>query len=98
MGVVDFGLDIQGPSTRHASITNGCPTNCASRTESLQTQFACCENKGHKIQTEHFWGDAECIAIDPKTNERLGAPDGRNNGKAVGYWLIGAPRSRVLLR
>jgi hypothetical protein len=34
---------------------------------------------------EHFWADAECIAIDPKTNERLGAPDGRNNGKAVGF-------------
>jgi len=23
--------------------------------------------------------------IDLKTGERLGAPDGRNNGKAVGY-------------
>ena len=34
---------------------------------------------------EHFWADAECIAIDPKTNERLGATDGRNNGKAVGF-------------
>jgi gamma-glutamyltranspeptidase/glutathione hydrolase len=32
-----------------------------------------------------YWGDAECIAIDPKTGERLGASDGRNNGKAVGY-------------
>jgi gamma-glutamyltranspeptidase / glutathione hydrolase len=32
-----------------------------------------------------YWGDAECIAIDSKTGERLGASDGRNNGKAVGY-------------
>ena len=32
-----------------------------------------------------FWGDAECIAIDHKTGERLGASDGRNNGKAVGF-------------
>lgn len=32
-----------------------------------------------------YWSDAECIAIDPKTGERLGASDGRNNGKAVGY-------------
>jgi hypothetical protein len=23
--------------------------------------------------------------VDPKTGERLGASDGRNNGKAVGY-------------
>lgn len=32
-----------------------------------------------------YWSDAECIEIDPKTGERLGASDGRNNGKAVGY-------------
>jgi gamma-glutamyltranspeptidase/glutathione hydrolase len=43
------------------------------------------KSKGHKVATEHFWGDSECIAVDPKTGERLGASDGRNNGKAVGY-------------
>jgi gamma-glutamyltranspeptidase/glutathione hydrolase len=43
------------------------------------------QNKGHKVEVEHFWGDGECIAIDPKTGERLGASDGRNNGKAVGF-------------
>jgi gamma-glutamyltranspeptidase/glutathione hydrolase len=32
-----------------------------------------------------YWSDAECIAIDPKTGERLGASDYRNNGRAVGY-------------
>ncbi len=32
-----------------------------------------------------YWSDAECIAIDPKTGERLGASDYRNGGKAVGY-------------
>jgi hypothetical protein len=32
-----------------------------------------------------YWSDAECIAIDAKTSVRLGASDGRNNGKAVGY-------------
>jgi len=33
-----------------------------------------------------YWSDAECIAIDEKTGDRLGATDGRNsNGKAVGY-------------
>jgi gamma-glutamyltranspeptidase / glutathione hydrolase len=32
-----------------------------------------------------YWSDAECVEIDPKTGERLGASDGRNNGKAVGY-------------
>jgi gamma-glutamyltranspeptidase/glutathione hydrolase len=32
-----------------------------------------------------YWSDAECIAIDPKNGERLGASDYRGNGKAVGY-------------
>jgi len=32
-----------------------------------------------------YWSDAECIAIDQKSGELLGASDGRNNGKAVGY-------------
>jgi hypothetical protein len=32
-----------------------------------------------------YWSDAECIAIDAKTGERLGASDYRNSGKAVGY-------------
>ena len=32
-----------------------------------------------------YWSDAECIAVDTKNGERLGASDVRNNGKAVGY-------------
>ncbi len=32
-----------------------------------------------------YWSDAECIAIDPRTGERLGASDVRNDGKAMGY-------------
>jgi hypothetical protein len=33
-----------------------------------------------------YWSDAECIAVDEKTGEGLGATDGRNRrGKAVGY-------------
>ena len=39
-------------------------------------------SKGHKLVVRHFWGDAECIMVDPKTGERLGASDGRNNGKS----------------
>jgi gamma-glutamyltranspeptidase len=32
-----------------------------------------------------YWSDAECIAIDPATAERLGASDYRHNGRAIGY-------------
>jgi hypothetical protein len=48
---------------------------------------------GYKIQiglsagdTHGYWSDAECIAVDEKTGERLGATDDRNtDGKAMGY-------------
>jgi gamma-glutamyltranspeptidase / glutathione hydrolase len=32
-----------------------------------------------------YWSDAECIAIDPTSGERLGATDYRHNGRALGY-------------
>jgi gamma-glutamyltranspeptidase/glutathione hydrolase len=41
--------------------------------------------RGHKIHEEGYWSDGECIAVDPKSGELLGAADGRNDGKAVGY-------------
>jgi len=41
---------------------------------------------GSGNQVSPYWSDAECIAVDPKTGDRLGATDSRNsNGKAVGY-------------
>ena len=41
---------------------------------------------GHKIAVEGYWSDGECIAVDPRSGERLGATDERNvSGKAVGY-------------
>jgi gamma-glutamyltranspeptidase/glutathione hydrolase len=44
------------------------------------------EHMGYKIEAGiPYWSDAECIAIDLKTGERLGASDGRENGKAVGF-------------
>jgi len=51
------------------------------------------EKMGHHVQfglrqgsdSSSYWSDAECIAIDAKTGERLGASDYRYDGKAVGY-------------
>jgi len=40
---------------------------------------------GHEKSANQYWGDAECIAIDAETGERLGAADDRHNGKAVGF-------------
>jgi gamma-glutamyltranspeptidase/glutathione hydrolase len=85
MGVVDFGLDIQeavnAPRFHHQWL----PDELRLEDRISPDTVRLLQNKGHKINMDRFWGDAECIAIDPRTNERLGAPDGRNNGKAVGY-------------
>jgi len=85
MGVVDFGLDIQGSVNAPRFHHQWLPDELRLEDRISPDTVRLLKNKGHKIQTEHFWADAECIAIDPKTKERLGAPDGRNNGKAVGY-------------
>jgi gamma-glutamyltranspeptidase / glutathione hydrolase len=85
IGVVDFGLDIQeavnAPRFHHQWLPDELRLEDRISPDTIRLLQA----KGHKIRTDHFWADAECIEIDPKTNERLGASDGRGNGKAVGY-------------
>jgi gamma-glutamyltranspeptidase / glutathione hydrolase len=85
MGVVDFGLDIQeavnAPRFHHQWL----PDLILAEDRLSPDTEALLRAKGHKIKTRHFWGDGECIEVDSKTGERLGASDGRNNGKAVGY-------------
>jgi gamma-glutamyltranspeptidase/glutathione hydrolase len=85
IGVVDYGLDIQeavnAPRYHHQWI----PDAIMIEDRISPDTVSLLENRGHKIRKQHFWGDGECIMVDPKTGERLGASDGRNNGKAVGY-------------
>jgi gamma-glutamyltranspeptidase/glutathione hydrolase len=85
MGVVDYGLDIQeavnAPRYHHQWI----PDAIMLEDRISPDTVGLLKNQGHAIRVHHFWGDGECIMVDPKTGERLGASDGRNNGKAVGY-------------
>jgi gamma-glutamyltranspeptidase/glutathione hydrolase len=85
IGVVDFGLDIQeavnAPRFHHQWL----PDEILVEDRLSPDTMNILRSKGHKLKVEHFWGDGECIMIDPKSGERLGASDGRNNGKAVGY-------------
>ena len=85
MGVVDFGLDIQeavnAPRFHHQWLPDAIEVEDRLSPDTMNLL----RSKGHKLKNQHFWGDAECIMVDPKTGERLGASDGRNNGKAVGY-------------
>ena len=44
-------------------------------------------HEGYESEGEHYdhWSDGECVAIDLRTGERLGASDPRGNGKPIGY-------------
>jgi len=85
MGVVDYGLDVQeavnAPRFHHQWLPDQIRAEDRISPDTIQLLQA----KGHQIKMERFWGDGECIEVDPQTGERLGASDGRNNGKAVGY-------------
>ena len=85
IGVVDFGLNIQeavdAPRFHHQWL----PDEILVEDRLSPDTINVLRSKGHKLKIEHVWGDGECIMVDPKTGERLGASDGRNNGKAVGY-------------
>src|SRR6202158_4031317 len=85
IGVVDFSLDIaeavNAPRFHHQWLPDQSLVDDRLSPDTMNVL----RSKGHKLDVKHFWGDGECIMIDPKTGERLGASDGRNNGKAVGY-------------
>lgn len=85
MGVVDFGLDIQDAVNAPRFHHQWLPDQIAVEDRLSPDTMNLLRSKGHKLDVHHFWGDGECIMVDPKTGERLGASDGRNNGKAVGY-------------
>jgi gamma-glutamyltranspeptidase / glutathione hydrolase len=93
MGVVDYGMNLQqavnAPRFHHQWLPD------VTRVEQDFSSASARRLKamGHKLEpaTEEtraqarHWSDAECIALDQKTGERLGASDKRNQGKAVGF-------------
>lgn len=85
LGVVDYGMDIQtavnAPRFHHQWLPDEIVLEPGFSPDTVKMLQA----MGHKIKSDGQWSDGECIAIDPKTGERLGASDGRNNGKAVGF-------------
>ena len=93
MGVVDFGMNIQEAINAPRFHQQWMPDILSVEAWFAPDAVHALEKMGYKIvggQTEDanwspYWSDAECIAINPKTNERLGASDGRNSGKPVGY-------------
>ncbi len=88
IGVVDFSLDIQEAVNAPRFHNQWLPDQIMVEDRLSPDTMKLLSSKGHKLKIDYSWrdwGDGECIMVDPKTGERLGASDGRNNGKAVGY-------------
>ena len=85
MGVLDYGMNIQeavnAPRFHHQwmpdviGVERGFPP----------AEIKPLEAMGHQVKVGDHWSDGECIMIDPKSGERLGASDMRNNGRAIGF-------------
>jgi gamma-glutamyltranspeptidase / glutathione hydrolase len=94
MGVIDYGMNIQEavnaprfhnqwlPDKLNVEQWFSPDTVGVLRKMGYNVEFGLHDENGH---VSPYWSDAECIAIDLKTGERLGASDYRNGGKAVGY-------------
>jgi gamma-glutamyltranspeptidase/glutathione hydrolase len=85
MGVVDYGMNLQEAVNASRFHHQWLPDEVYVERGTSSDTAALFQQMGHHVVTEDYWSDGECIAIDLKTGERLGASDLRNNGKAVGY-------------
>jgi gamma-glutamyltranspeptidase / glutathione hydrolase len=100
MGVVDYGLNIQQAVDAPRFHNQWLPDETKLEKVGFSPDtLHILEHMGHNIaadaaidampgqprSAEEYWGDAECIEVDEQTGERLGASDGRHNGKAVGF-------------
>jgi gamma-glutamyltranspeptidase/glutathione hydrolase len=93
MGVVDYGMNLQEAVNAPRFHNQWIPDVVNVEKWFSPDTLNLLRSMGYTIQigigegeTSPYWSDAECIAIDEKTGDRLGATDGRNStGKAVGY-------------
>ncbi|MFZ1929322.1 MAG: gamma-glutamyltransferase [Candidatus Sulfotelmatobacter sp.] len=93
MGVVDYGMNIQeavdAPRFHNQWLPDVLNVEKWFSPDTVQRL----QKMGYNVEfglhdgadVSPYWSDAECVAVDPRTGERLGASDYRENGKAVGY-------------
>lgn len=86
MAVVDYGMNLQeavdAPRFHHQWMPDTIYLEKGFSPDTVKLL----EGMGHKVTQQGYWSDGECIEIDPKTGERLGATDERNvSGRALGY-------------
>jgi len=93
MGVVDYGMDIQTAVNAPRFHQQWLPDFVRVEQWFSPDTVNALEHMGYKVvfginesgTSSPTWSDGECVEVDPKTGERLGASDDRYNGKAVGY-------------
>lgn len=93
MGVVDYGMNIQEAVNAPRFHNQWMPDVLSLEQWFSPDTVSVLQRMGYTTEiglhygmnVSPYWSDAECIAVDAKTGERLGASDGRGNGKAVGY-------------
>jgi gamma-glutamyltranspeptidase/glutathione hydrolase len=92
MGVVDYGMNIQeavnAPRFHNQwlpDVVNVEKWFSPDTVSILRKMGYDVETGLYKGDTFSYWSEAECIAVDEKTGERLGAADFRSDGKALGY-------------
>ncbi len=93
MGVADYGMNIQEAVNAPRFHNQWMPDVVNVERWFSPDTVDLLQHMGYKIEiglhygtdVSPYWSDAECIAVDAKTGERLGATDGRGNGKALGY-------------
>jgi gamma-glutamyltranspeptidase/glutathione hydrolase len=93
MGVVDYGMDIQEAVDAPRFHNQWQPDVVNVEKWFSPDTVSLLQRMGYNVEIglhyganiEPYWSDAECIAVDVKTGERLGASDVRDGGKAVGY-------------
>ena len=93
MGVIDYGMNIQEAVNAPRFHNQWLPDVVNVERWFSPDTVQLLQKMGYHVQfglregsdASAYWSDAECIGIDPKTGERLGASDARSNGKAVGY-------------
>jgi gamma-glutamyltranspeptidase / glutathione hydrolase len=93
MGVVDYGMDIQEAVDAPRFHNQWLPDVVNVEKWFSPDTISLLQRMGYNVEIglhyganiEPYWSDAECIAVDVKTGERLGASDVRDGGKAVGY-------------
>src|SRR5271155_5426588 len=93
MGVVDYGMNIQEAVNAPRFHNQWLPDELNVEQWFSPDTVEALRKMGYRVEfglregsdAGSYWSDAECIAVDPKTGDRLGASDYRNGGKAVGY-------------